>query len=336
MLKAPQRWLRNGKSWAWRRQRRGQVPHALILMYHRVAVPPAADPWRLCVSPERFDAQLRVLRRFADIVPLDQLPQAMRVRRGGRPVVAITFDDGYLDNLTAAKPILERHDVPATVFLATGCLERGGRYWWDRLADVVHGPERLPGELHLEGSHGPFTWRDPRVTGSAAAQGVARGALLDALWHWLVQLSDDERDRCLSILDQWAGRPGSLDATAQPMSPGQVAELVAGGLVRAGAHTANHVHLPLLDRQQGLAEIVQSRRDCGRLAGAEPDCFAFPFGIYDQRAVDWLREAGFRLACTSDGALAWADTEPLTLPRIAVGNWSGPWFEGYLRHYWLA
>ena len=336
MLKAPQRWLRNGKSWVWRRMRRGQVPHAVILMYHRVAVPPAADPWTLCVSPERFDAQLRSLRRFADLVPLERLPEAMRVRRGGRPAVALTFDDGYHDNLTAAKPILERHDAPATVFLATGCIERGGRYWWDRLSDVVHGPQQLPAELHLEGSNGPFSWRDERVTGSAAAQGAARRALLDALWHWLVPLSDDARDRCLSALDQWAGHPGSLDATARPMSPGQVAELVVGGLMRAGAHTANHVHLPLLDREQGLAEIIQSRRDCGRLAGAEPDCFAFPYGIYDDRAVACVREAGFRLACTSDGALAWADDESLALPRIAVGNWSGLRFEAYVRHYWLA
>jgi peptidoglycan/xylan/chitin deacetylase (PgdA/CDA1 family) len=335
-MKAPQRWLRNGRSWAWRRQRRGQVPHAAILMYHRVAVPPAADPWRLCVSPKRFDEQLRALRRFADIVPLERLPQAMRVRCDGRPVVAITFDDGYLDNLTAAKPILERHDAPATVFLATGCIEHGGRYWWDRLLDVVHGQRQLPDELHLDGSHGPFAWRNERATGSAAAQSAARQALRDALWHWLVRLSGDERDHCLSRLDKWAGHPASLDAKAQPMSPGQVAELVAGGLVRAGAHTANHVHLPLLDREQGLAEIVQSRRDCVRLAGAEPDCFAFPFGAYDERAVSCAREAGFRLACTSDRGLAWADDEPLALPRIAVGDWSGLRLEGYLHHYWLA
>jgi hypothetical protein len=202
--------------------------------------------------------------------------------------------------------------------------------------DVVHGQRQLPDELHLDGSHGPFAWRNERATGSAAAQSAARQALRDALWHWLVRLSGDERDHCLSRLDKWAGHPASLDAKAQPMSPGQVAELVAGGLVRAGAHTANHVHLPLLDREQGLAEIVQSRRDCVRLAGAEPDCFAFPFGAYDERAVSCAREAGFRLACTSDRGLAWADDEPLALPRIAVGDWSGLRLEGYLHHYWLA
>lgn len=336
MLKAPRRWRRQGKSWAWRRQRRTEVPHALILMYHRIAVPPVADPWRMCVSPERFDTQLQAVRRFADIVPLSDLPQAMRKRGAGRPVVAITFDDGYLDNLTAAKPILERYGAPATVFLATGCIERGKRYWWDRMLDVVHGPQGLPGELRLEGSRGPFSWRNERPDGRGALGGAARADLLDVLWHWLVGLPDDERDRCLDALDQWAGRPEPLDATARPMAPAQVAELVAGGLVSAGAHTANHVHLPLLDRERGVSEIVQSRRDCGRLAGAEPDCFAFPFGLYDERAVDCVREAGFRLACTSDGALAWSDDDPLSLPRIAVGDWSGLWLEVYLRHYWLA
>lgn len=336
MLATGQRWLRKGKSWGWRRLRRSRVPHAVVLMYHRIAVPPRFDPWRLNVSPQQFDAQLRALRSFADIVPLEHLPHAMRKRRDGRPAIAITFDDGYLDNLLAAKPILERHGAPATVFLATDCIARGERYWWDRLVDVVYGPEVLPAHLRLEGPQGPFEWRNEGLGDDASRQVETRQALLNNLWSRLVRLTEDARRVQLASLDQWAGEPGALDPAARPMSPSQVSELVAGGLIRAGAHTATHAWLPTLEHGSALAEIGQSRRDCGRLAGVEPACFAYPFGAYDERTVEWVREAGFALAVTSDGGLAWADRDPLALPRIAVGNWSGSRLARYLRYYWLA
>ena len=336
MVPTAQRWLRKGKSWWWRRLRRGRVPHAVVLMYHRVAAVPRVDPWRLCVEPGNFDAQLGALRRFADILPLERLPETMRTRREGRPVVAITFDDGYLDNLRAAKPILERHEAPATVFLATGCIERGDRYWWDRLLDVVHAPEELPRELRIEGPNGPFEWHADQAANNADAARSVRKGLVDALWSWLVRLQEDERLTALSGLEQWVGRPRPLDPDARPMSPSQVAELLRGGLVRTGAHTATHARLPQLDREQAMSEIRRSRSDCERLAGVEPSCFAYPFGAYDEQTVDCVRDAGFRLAVTSDGGLAWADRDRLALPRIAVGNWSGPRLARYLRHYWLA
>jgi peptidoglycan/xylan/chitin deacetylase (PgdA/CDA1 family) len=156
------------------------------------------------------------------------------------------------------------------------------------------------------------------------------------LWSLLVRVTDDARHALLASLDQWAGNPPPLDPTARPMSPTQVSELLAGGLIRAGAHTATHAWLPALEHAEALAEIGQSRRDCGRLVGVDPVCFAYPFGAYDERTIERVREAGFGLAVTSDGGLAWADRDPLALPRIAVGNCSGSRLAFELRHYWLA
>jgi peptidoglycan/xylan/chitin deacetylase (PgdA/CDA1 family) len=80
-------------------------------MYHRVAsVRP--DPWSLCVSPEHFVEHLDVLQKYQR-VRLDQLSP------GGWSIqpqlsVAITFDDGYADNLHEAALLLRRYDTPAT------------------------------------------------------------------------------------------------------------------------------------------------------------------------------------------------------------------------------
>ena len=98
---------------------RRRRPHGLILSYHRIAAP-SWDPWDLCVSPEHFEKQLEVLAHRAELVPLSDLASQLRAGRRGRPVVALTFDDGYADNLHVAQPLLERYGAPATVFIATG------------------------------------------------------------------------------------------------------------------------------------------------------------------------------------------------------------------------
>ena len=85
-------------------RRAAGVPAAergLVLLYHRVArMDP--DPWDLCVSPQHFEAQLRVLRKLGTCIHLRDLSATLAERRSRRPVFSITFDDGYADNATAA------------------------------------------------------------------------------------------------------------------------------------------------------------------------------------------------------------------------------------------
>ncbi|MEW6560212.1 MAG: polysaccharide deacetylase family protein [Pseudomonadota bacterium] len=91
-------------------------PGLRILMYHRVARLPAYD--QLTVSPERFDRQMQQLAAHK-VVSLEEGLRALRAGPLREPMFAVTFDDGYLDNITEAAPILERHRIPATIFVTT-------------------------------------------------------------------------------------------------------------------------------------------------------------------------------------------------------------------------
>jgi peptidoglycan/xylan/chitin deacetylase (PgdA/CDA1 family) len=101
-------------------------------MYHRV-VRSLLDPWRLCLSPENFTEQLEILRRHRTVIPLTEFASRVASGRSLYSCVAITFDDGYADNLLIAAPILREHGMPATVFLATGMVGLRREFWWDEL-----------------------------------------------------------------------------------------------------------------------------------------------------------------------------------------------------------
>ena len=111
-------------------------PAPLILAYHRIARP-RVDPWRLSVSPERFREQLRSIK--ASRLPMSMSEVAARIEARDLPptAVALTFDDGYRDNLLVAKPILVEEEVPATIFLSTGAIDARCEFWWDELARLV-------------------------------------------------------------------------------------------------------------------------------------------------------------------------------------------------------
>src|SRR5262245_41049481 len=107
---------------------------ALILGYHRVA-DVTRDEYEVCVTPKHFAEQMEVLRKVSQPIGLSELVQCLKASSVPPKAVAVTFDDGYADNLYEARPILERYLIPATVFVCTGYA--GKEFWWDELDRLV-------------------------------------------------------------------------------------------------------------------------------------------------------------------------------------------------------
>ena len=103
--------------WPATRVAQGLRPGLRVLMYHRVTCLDAFD--QLTVSPARFEAQMRLLASRRRVVGLLDGLRALREGPLLAPMVAVTFDDGYLDNLIEAVPILQRYRIPATIFVTT-------------------------------------------------------------------------------------------------------------------------------------------------------------------------------------------------------------------------
>jgi len=109
-------------------------PGACVLMYHRVAETGifdlSLDDWN--ITPSRLENQFRWLSENADCVPLADVLQMCGSGSRGKPVVALTFDDGFACFRQEVLPLLERYRIPATLFVVTRYVGSGEPYPFDR------------------------------------------------------------------------------------------------------------------------------------------------------------------------------------------------------------
>lgn len=103
---------------------------APVLLYHRIAKV-SADPVMLCVTPECFEQHLRFIKEHYDVISLRELGIRMSFGKLKGNEIAVTFDDGYQDNLSNALPLLEKYNIPATVFVTTELLGKKASFEWD-------------------------------------------------------------------------------------------------------------------------------------------------------------------------------------------------------------
>ena len=307
----------------WFRRRGGPA----ILMYHRIAVP-NVDPWRLSVSPERFAERVQALRERRTVLSMDAF--VARLQSGDLPhdALALTFDDGYLDNLHQAKPILEAAGVPATVFLTTGRIGTSEEFWWDELARMVLSrAEPLsatlmvePGDLQIELPRIDLEM-EPRASWRAWDRPVtAREATYQTLWRALLDCAPEHRERVMAQLRRLFGAspPNPEDL---PMCAADVRMLVPDR-ISVGAHGCTHQRLTSLPAAARAEEIQRSRAEAGALSTFPVTGFAYPHGDRDVETIDMVRRAGYRWACSTREATI----DPLRadlhdLSRIAVGDW---------------
>lgn len=266
--------------------------HDLILFYHRVAII-GSDPWSLCITPEHFVEHLELLRACVPIT-LEQVRPSGRFLCK-RPRVAITFDDGYADNLYTAKPLLERYDIPATIFVVTGYAGQEREFWWDELEKIVFAPETLPRTVQFASA---------LATSTLDTDGFSRPALYMALYRHLQSMSHEERCNVLNQLLVWSHQSPSVRDSHRVMTAEEICQLMKGGLIEIGSHTVTHPKLQSQSMESQKAELRDSKEWLEDLCGHPITTFSYPFGgskHYTLETVGAVSEAGYLRACTTAG-----------------------------------
>ncbi len=292
--------------------RRGRLS---VLMFHRVLA--VEDP----LFPEEFDAArfdevCGWLKELFNVLPLDEA--VARLKAGTLPAraVAITFDDGYADNREIALPILQRHGLSATFFIATGFLD-GGRMWNDTVIESV----RLCKLSALDLSGWPGLPATPLPLGDAASRRAAIDRILAAIKY----LPPPERQ---ALTVRLAERCAVQPPDNLMMSSAQVRELRDAGM-RIGAHTVSHPILARLSADEARREIAASRDFLEALLGERVGLFAYPNGRpgtdYLPEQARLVRDLGFDAAVSTAWGAAGADADCYQIPRFT------PWDRTRLR-----
>ncbi len=310
-------------------------------MYHRVANE-SLDPWSLCVNPENFDEQVAAIRSAGGAVGLDHYVERLGSSYRA-PRLALTFDDGYSDNISNALPVLERHDMPATIFVVSGVLGSGREFWWDTLVRCILVETALKDRLIIDLGRGPETFPLDDVsepTGALASAWKAddeeprtqRERTYLELWNRLVVMKEEARRPAIEALVALAGVAGAPGPERLPMTADDVARLAAHPLIEIGAHTMSHPSLIDLDPADQHAEIVGSKAALEAIAGKPVRFFSYPYGRFNHASLGIVREAGFAIACTSRPAPATAFSARHALPRLQIMDDDGQTFVRKLQH----
>jgi peptidoglycan/xylan/chitin deacetylase (PgdA/CDA1 family) len=296
----------------------------VILLYHRVAEPDT-DVHGLCTAPSEFRAQMAHLHADYNVLPLQDLTDAVLSGRTPGRAVAITFDDGYADNYSTALPILAEIGLSATFFVTTDRLHDDYEYWWDALERIFIAPgPPLPSVLHLN-------LPDQSVSFGTATTDQRLTA------HWsvyraLVEGPTVVRDETIAALTSWSGRMFAPASTHRRMRAEEVAQLRQAGHV-IGAHSVRHLMLPHQPIAVQRIEVQESRSSLETLLGQPVTLFAYPFGGLNERTQAIVGES-FDLAVSCGEEVLTKESDRWCLPRLEVRPHRSASFGEWLRR-WL-
>jgi glycosyltransferase involved in cell wall biosynthesis/peptidoglycan/xylan/chitin deacetylase (PgdA/CDA1 family) len=299
--------------------RRAARPGAFVaLCYHRVAPTTAGWDPALVVSVETFRRQLRALSDRYELVTCGELHRALAAG-SRRRLCAVSFDDGYADNLELAQPLLAEAGVPWTLFVASDPVDHGGALWFERLATLLRPRLRDPALAALGRDHAALREIPAAVAGAPTARAAVRAA---------VRLLKDQptaaREAAEAALVAAFGAPPAAELPRFLDWDGVRALRAAG--VEIGGHTRSHPILPRTDPDRARAEIVGGRERLEAELGMPVAGFASPNGDLDDTAVRLVGEAGFAWAYTAMPA-PW-DGDPYRIPRRVVAEQASRAFAG--------
>lgn len=317
-------------------------PGAIILAYHRVTDIPS-DPQLLAVKPSRFEEQMSRLKDEYEVIPLSNVLD--RGHRSKKVRVAITFDDGYEDNLRFAEPILKKYDLPATIFVTAGVMGTNKEFWWDELESVLLNGD-LPENLHLDTIPGGFVFELPDRGGAIHKEWNvlsidppgSRYALYRKLHPMIKSMNALKRRAVLDELWAWSGRDNGARSTHLPLTAQEVRKLSENKLVSIGSHGMTHSRLGTLSAAEVKIELNDSKDILESVTNRRVSTFSFPYGGKGDIDKTSLIQTSkiYDIACGNYPA--WVDllADPHFLPRFLVRDWNKDEFAGKMSEWSLA
>jgi peptidoglycan/xylan/chitin deacetylase (PgdA/CDA1 family) len=251
--------------------------------------------------------QLKRLKRFGNVLPL---APALDALSRGRPLpsraVALTFDDGYLDNLHLAAPLLKQLDLPATFFLVPGLLSQEVGPWWETLAWAF-----------TSSSKRAVTWGD-RLLPTRGGAGQRSFLWAAERLKTLDQVrSEQAMTELIELLEPKGSRPNLQELFLDWDGAGQ---LVRQGF-SVGSHTMRHAVLSRESPEEQVRDLVMSRARLEAELSLPIDLLAYPSGTradYDLSTMRAAGHAGYAYGLAAHAGICSPPTLPYAVPRFVM------------------
>lgn len=283
-------------------------PIATCLVFHRVAdvATNAIGPeLQLSTKPDVFARIISYISSFCNPISIPSLVSSIST---GQTLpdrsVAVTFDDGYLDNWSAAYPILLKYNVPAAIYITTGYIDRIAYPYEMQLAAWIKGQE----SVHLELKGNTYHWSLERVAEQENCYQTIKALTKP--------LPLDERSEVLSHV--YGGHLPSFEEDLF-MIWEQVLELESSPLITIGAHTHNHLLLTKQSRSIVTTEVRTSKRVLESRLGHMIRHFSYPYGAFSWEIRRIVRKMGFVTSVTTRSGNIHTKTDLLAIPRVQIG-----------------
>jgi peptidoglycan/xylan/chitin deacetylase (PgdA/CDA1 family) len=283
-----------------------------ILRYHAVCGPEGyayAHPG-ICTTPENFEKHIAYLTSAYNVLRLEDAVRALAGREPLPPnAVAITFDDGYADNLQAAR-ILAKYGASGTFYLTAGCLAGGGDPFWP--AELRYLVGSLPSRrIALEAGPARVTLDIQATTDRTS---VVR-QLTKVFKSYPIPVREELREQLRAHAEK------DLDIPRVMLTWDEVREMHTLGMT-LGSHTMTHPNLPNAGLEAARREVELSKATIEREIGAPVTMFSYPNGGADRymtpEVAQVVRDTGFAAATTSRNAFADAKSDLFALERVQV------------------
>lgn len=301
------------KSRAMRAAARFAPPAAAILMYHSIAEDPLQTAQTIGISQPLagFEAHIRTLAEQFNPVTVAQVEQFARERQPLPPrSVAVTFDDGFLDNYEIALPILNHYGVPATFYILVGAVDTGGWPWYCRIRHAFS----TTSTAHWVGPHG-------RKHELVSAQD--RMSASQIAWDCGAKKAGQEQEDFVSRLEKSLEIDPLSRSKNLMMTWDQIRAVRRAGHI-IGAHTCTHPNLAFVSEVVAESEIVESKTRIEGVLGEPVEHFSYPHPAlnpqWNQTTLEITRKAGFgSAALTRPGPVRQGD-DALLFNRLYASN----------------
>jgi glycosyltransferase involved in cell wall biosynthesis/peptidoglycan/xylan/chitin deacetylase (PgdA/CDA1 family) len=288
-----------------------------ILMFHRVVQESdmVFSPNRsMMMSVEHFDFILNYIERKMNPIKLSDVIRYNSQKLDLPPdSIALTFDDGYLDNYTNVFPLLQKYNIPATIFLTTSFISNPNNYfWWDDLEFYFARYNMIQSDITMH--HDPVIKNI--IHKIVKGGGQDRVKCIKELMNSLKQLDDNERS---GFMDRISEKISNEHKSVLMLNWNQVKEMVSSRIVEAGSHTENHIYMDKSDPAVIETEIQRSRSVIERETQEPCILFAYPNGNRSEKEEYVLKKYGFKIAVTTKYGHNSVHDDLMNLNRMDAG-----------------